>query len=258
MSLPRPNTIPPAYTQDFVARAIALYGAIGLDDTIAYYNTPESIDGQWYMFIDDRDNMTLALAANQDLVGKHASEAVGPNNFPSGDAIVALADEDGEWFSYTFPNPATGGYQAKHSWIVRYDGLLFGSGWYEPAAPKHDAPAYTQDFVARAINLYNAVGRDATVAYYKTKESVDGQWYVFIVDENGYTISHHNEMFIGRDPALRIDATGHFYGDDLLGATEAGRWVDYVLLNPETGTERQKHTWAVRHDGLIFGSGWYE
>ncbi len=248
----------PAYTQDFVTKAINLYDAIGLEATVAYYNTPESIDGQWYMFIDDRDDVILALAANQDLVGKHASEAVGPNNYPSGDALVAVADEDGEWFSYTFPNPATGGYQAKHAWVVRYDGILFGSGWYEPATPKHDVPAYTQDFVARAISLYDAVGRDATVAYYKTMESVDDQWYVFIIDENGYTISHHNDMFIGRDPALRIDSTGYFYGDNLLGATEAGRWVDYVLLNPDTGTERQKHTWAVRHDGLIFGSGWYE
>ena len=54
------------------------------------------------------------------------------------------------------------------------------------------------------------------------------------------------------------DALGLEADDDLLGATEAGRWVDYVLVNPETGDDRQKHTWAVRHDGLIFASGWYE
>ena len=248
----------PAYTQDFVARAISLYDAIGLDATVAYYNTPESVDDQWYIYILDQNDMMLAHAANPDLVGRPASAAVGPNDYPAGEALVAVADGDGEWFSYTFPNPATGGVEAKHSWVVEYDGLTFGSGWYEPAAPRHDAPAYTQNFVARGISLYNAVGRDATIAYYSTTESVDGQWYVFIIDENGYTIGHHNDMFIGRDPALRIDAAGYFYGDDLLGATEAGRWVDYVLLNPATGTERQKHTWAVRHDGLIFGSGWYE
>ena len=81
---------------------------------------------------------------------------------------------------------------------------------------------------------------------------------MFIVDELGYTIGHHNPMFRNRDPAARVDSTGYFYGGDLLSATEAGRWVDYVLLNPETGDERQKHTWAVLHDGLIFASGWYE
>ena len=121
----------------------------------------------------------------------------------------------------------------------------FGSGWYERGPAKHDAPAYTWAFVGRAIGLYNAIGREDTVGYYNTKESVDGQWYVFIVDEDGYTIGHHNPMFRSRDPSLRVDSTGYFYGEDLLSATESGRWVDYVLLNPETGDEQEKHTWAV-------------
>ncbi len=245
------------YTQHLVKQAIAMYQSEGLDATVAHFNTAESIDGQWYIFILDQGDIMLAHAPNPSLVGQPASFAVGPNNYPAGEAVVAVADEDGEWFSYTFPNPA-GGVQTKHSWMVKYDGLTFGTGWYEPGPPKHDAPAYTQDFVARAISLYEAIGREATIDYYNTRESVDGQWYVFIVDENGYTVGHHNEMFRNRDPALRVDATGYFYGDDLLSATETGRWVDYVLLNPETGDDRQKHTWAVRHDGLIFASGWYE
>ena len=253
-----PKWEPAEYTQYFVKAAISRYKSEGLEATVDYYNTQESIDGQWYMFILDQDDIVLAHAANPDLVGRPASAAVGPNNYPAGEAVVAVADEDGEWFSYTFPNPATGAFEYKHSWLVEYDGLTFGSGWYERAPGKHDAPAYTRTFVGRAIGLYNAIGRDATVAYYNTRESVDGQWYAFIIDENGYSIAHHNEMFRGRDPTLRVDATGYFYGDDLLGATESGRWVDYVLLNPETGDDRQKHTWAVRHDGLIFASGWYE
>ena len=141
--------------------------------------------------------------------------------------------------------------------MVRHEGLVFGSCWYEPGPSTSDAPAYTQAFVQQAINLYDALGLEETIAYYNTEESVDGQWYAFIVDRNGYTIAHHNPDFRGRDPSLRVDATGHFYGDDLLGATEEGRWVDYVLLNPETGDDRQKHTWAVLYDGLIFASGWY-
>ena len=248
----------PAYTRAFVEQAINLYNAVGLEDTVAYYNTKESIDGQWYVFIFDRDDTMLAHAANPDLVGKPASYAVGPNNYPAGDAVAASDREAGAWFSYTYPNPATGGVQSKHSWIVSYDGYTFGSGWYEPGPPKSDAPAYTKAFVESAINLYNAIGREATLEYYKTTDSVDGQWYIFIVDGDGYTLSHHQPKYLGRDPALRFDAKGYFYGDDLMSATEAGRWVDYFLLNPETGADRQKHTWAVLHDGLIFASGWYE
>ena len=133
------------------------------------------------------------------------------------------------------------------------------TGYATATVPSKSTPAdYTKFLVRDAISRYESEGLDATVAYYNTKESVDGQWYVFIIDSDGYTIAHHNPQFRGRDPSLRVDATGYFYGDDLRSATEAGHWVDYLLLNPESGENRQKHTWIVRHDGLLFGSGWYE
>ena len=248
----------PAYTKAFVQQSMNLYDAVGLDDTLAYYNTEQSVDGQWYTFIFDQNDNLVAHAADPSLVNLPASEVLGPNKYPTGQAVVASADEDGEWFSYTYPNPDTGGVETKHSWVVRHDGLVFGSGWYERGPGKSDAPAYTKSFVQQALSLYDALGLDAAIDFYGSKESLDGQWYVFIVDSDGYTIAHHNPMFLGRDPALRIDATGYFYGDDLMSATETGRWVDYVLINPETGDDRQKHTWAVLHDGLIFASGWYE
>ena len=75
-----------------------------------------------------------------------------------------------------------------------------------------DAPAYTKSVVSQALNLYDALGLEAAVEYYSSSESVDDQWYVFIVDEEGYTIAHHNPVFLGRDPSLRVDATGYFYG----------------------------------------------
>ena len=247
----------PAYTKAFVQQATNLYVALGLEETVAYYNTKESVDGQWYVFIID-ENQTIVAHANPDLVGKHISQALGPNSYPTGSAVAASADQDGAWFDYTYANPASGVVETKHSWVVIHDGITFGSGWYERGPGKSDAPAYTMAFVQQATNLYVALGLEETVAYYNTKESVDGQWYVFIIDPDGYTIAHHNPQFRGRDPSLRVDATGYFYGDDLQSATEAGHWVDYVLLNPESGENRQKHTWIVRHDGLIFGSGWYE
>ncbi len=254
-----PKSDQAAYTQAFVQSAINLYDAVGFEDTVAYYNTPESIDGQWYMFIGDENDVMAAHASNSDLVGQSYSEITAPNNYPSGAGVAGVADEDGSWFSYPFADPSTGAVSFKHSWMVRHDGRIFGSGWYEDGPSKSDNPAYTQAFVQRAIDLYEAIGRDATVEYYKTQESRDGQWYVFIVGaEDGITISHPNPIFLGRDPSLRIDARGYFYGDDLLSATESGRWVDYVLENLETSEVQQKHTWAVRHDGLIFASGWYE
>ena len=50
--------------------------------------------------------------------------------------------------------------------MVRHDGLLFGSGWYERGPNKTDAPAYTKSFVEQALNLYDALGLDAAIEYY--------------------------------------------------------------------------------------------
>ena len=247
----------PAYTKAFVQQAMNLYVALGLEETVAYYNTEESVDGQWYVFIIDDNQTIISHAPNPDLVGKDASQALGPNSYPTGSAVAASADEDGAWFDYTYANPASGVVETKHSWVVIHDDITFGSGWYERGPGKSDAPAYTKAFVQQAMNLYVALGLEETVAYYNTEESVDGQLYVFIIDPDGYTIAHHNPWFRGRDPSLRVDATGYFYGDDLLSATEAGHWVDYVLLNPESGENRQKHTWIVRHDGLLCTASTY-
>ncbi len=253
-----PKSTPADYTKFLVRDAISRYESEGLEETVAYYNTKESVDGQWYVFMSDENQTVVAHAANPDLVGQHSSQALGPNSYPTGSAVAASADPAGAWFDYTYANPASGVVETKHSWVVIHDGITFGSGWYERGPGQSDAPAYTKAFVQQATNLYVALGLEETVAYYNSKESVDGQWYVFIIDPDGYTIAHHNPQFRGRDPSLRVDATGYFYGDDLQSATEAGHWVDYVLLNPESGENRQKHTWIVRHDGLLFGSGWYE
>ena len=249
---------PAAYTQTFVRQALNLYDAVGLEDTLTYYNSSESIDGQWYVFIGDRDDVLVAHAFDPDLVGRHASEVVGPNDYPSGLAVLAVADEDGEWFSYTYPNPATGAVETKHSWIVAHDGLVFGSGWYEAGPRKSDAPAYTRALVQQALNLYDALGLEDTVAYYSSEVNVDGPWYVFIIGGDGRIIAHYDPERMGLDAPSLTDSAGRLYGPELVGATEEGGWVDYVKLNPETGREQQKHSWVVRHDGLVFGSGWYE
>ena len=153
----RPRPILPAYTRAFVQQAINLHNAVGLEDTVAYYNTRESVDGQWYVFMIDADG-TVVAHANPDLVGQPASDVPGPNNYPTGAAVAASADENGAWFDYTFTNPATGSVETKHSWIVIHGGITFGSGWYEEGPRKTDSPAYTRAFVQQAINLYRCPG----------------------------------------------------------------------------------------------------
>ncbi len=125
---------------------------------------------------------------------------------------------------------------------------------------KADRAGYTVATVEKALRLYDNKGREATLAYYNSRESVDGEWYVIIADENKEIIAHPNPDVLGESllGPMGVDFTGYRHGEAIAGATEAGEWGDYVFFNPATGRDEYKHTWAVRHGGLIFASGWYQ
>lgn len=250
---------PAAYTQAFVERAIDRYNNLGLQATLDYYNSPDSIDGQWYVFIANTD-ILLANAGVPSVVGMPNAETNGPDGFPIGLQIPAVASEEGVWVDYFWVNPATGETQTKHSWVVRHDGLIFGSGWYE-AGPSRDQPdTYTQAFVQRGITLYNDVGLDAVLDYYNTQQSLDGAWYLFVFDENDVLRTHAATPSLVGLPAREVTGPDGFPAglQVVADATPEGAWTSYSWVNPETREPESKHSWVVRHDGLVFGSGWYE
>ena len=117
---------------------------------------------------------------------------------------------------------------------------------------KDNPPAYTQAIVQDAIRLYRREGRQAIIDRYRSRDNVDGQWYVFILDENKKGLAHYNPDRIGADASLAP------HGDELTSATAEGKWFSHTNINPETGTERLKHFWIILYDGLTFASGWYQ
>lgn len=128
-------------------------------------------------------------------------------------------------------------------------------------SPVTEPGAYTKAFVERAIERYDDEGLEKTVAYYNTAESVDGDWYVFILNEDDVFLSHPTiPANVGKDLTSDefVGADGFHFGKALVAATEDGDWVSYHYLNPNSNAEEQKHSWVVERDGLIFGSGWYQ
>ena len=134
--------------------------------------------------------------------------------------------------------------------------------------PPRSAPAdYTRFFVEKAISRYQTHGLDATLAHYNRPESIDGQWYVFVIDENDLVIAHPDPGRLGLDLKgwVGTDTNGYNFGPEMLSATGEGKWVSYVYENPESGDLGARHTgelelknvWVVRHDGLLFASGSY-
>ena len=133
------------------------------------------------------------------------------------------------------------------------------------AVPSKATPAeYTQYVVDNAVARYGSQGLDATVAHYNREDSVDGQWYVFIIDEHDQFIAHPDPGRLGLDLNgwVGTDANGYEFGPAMLAATEDGTWVSYVYRNPESGGIESgdfelKNVWVERRDGLLFASGWY-
>lgn len=117
---------------------------------------------------------------------------------------------------------------------------------------------YTKYLVQQAIDRYDNEGREATFKHYSSAESLNGSWYVFVIEGDYLVVNPNRPDLVGTSTAARSDVKGKPYGEDLVAATEDGVWVDYFFRHPVTGEDTQKYSWAVRHDGLVFASGWFD
>ena len=151
--------------------------------------------------------------------------------------------------------------------------LAFGNNKTEPHTQrasqqppaKTEAADYTKFVVDQAIDRYENDGLDATLAHYNDSASIDDQWYVFIIDKNDTIVGHYDPTRLGQDinGPVGTDLNGLVFGQQMLAADEDGAWVSYIYTNPASGqlddqaSFEFKNAWVVRHDDLLFGSGWY-
>ena len=258
---------PEAFTVAFVQAAIDLYKTEGSAATAAYYNDPMSIHGQWYVFIADTNDLYVAHPAAPNLVGKEINDVPGLDGTLIG-MDIAMATEEGRWTEYLWPNPENNKLELKRTWSIRHDGYLFASGYYEPWSPdlttltlpsKDDPVAFTHALVLAAVARYESEGVEATATYYNDPMNVDGQWYVFITDENDIFVAHApRQDLLGTDLKEVMGPDGSALGIEIAKATGTGHWTQYLWPNPESGMDEMKRTWAIRHDGYLFGTGYYE
>lgn len=259
---------PEAFTVAFVQTAVDLYKAEGAEATATYYNDPANVEGQWYVFMTDENNIYLAHPFAPGFIGTDITKIPGVDGAFVG-AEIAMATTEGRWTEYLWPNPETNKLEQKRTWSIRQDEYLFAAGYYESWGPdpatltfasKDDPEAFTYDFVLAAIARYEFEGVDATAAYYNDPANIDGQWYVFITDVDDMFVAHApSPDLIGTDlkDLLGLDGS-RMLGVEIAKATGTGLWIEYLWPNPATGENEQKRTWAIRHDGYLFGSGYYE
>ena len=258
---------PEAFTVALVQAAVELHIAEGNEAVVTYYHDPANIQGQWYVVITDENDIFVVHPFAPTFVGRDIKDIPSIDGTSEG-ANIAMATTDGRWTEYLWPNPETNKLELKRMWSIRNDGYLFASGYYEPWSPdpatlsiasQDDPVAFTRDIILEAIARYETEGVEATAAYYNDPANIDGQWYVFITDENDFFVAHGPRPdFIGTDLKDVIGPDGSMVGVEIAKATGVGLWIEYLGPNPETGENEQKRTWAIRHDGYLFGSGYYE
>ena len=275
---------PGAYAKWRVRQAIArhqsnLDNALPEDDplkarqaTIDYYNTQAESDGEWHTFIVDAETGLLeAHTAFPHLLGSDITAKVDVNGNPYGEQILA-APEQGVWVDYVYLNPATDRGGLYHAWIVRHEGLLFGSGWYErsynrPEVTLKQPYAYTRQLAEDAIWYYQANGIDKLLAYYNSPVSTHADWHVFLFNADGEILAHPKTggqnpstgEDIGQSPCspLGTDNEGYTFGATMLTAEEPGLWVDYQCAH--TGKVlSNEHAWVMRIDDIFVAAVWQE
>ena len=246
---------PREYTVEYVDRAIELYDQRGLEAMKAYYNSAESFEGEWYLFAIDANDIYIVHPLFPRLIGTDIKDVVDSTGYELGKDI-AKATEEGRWIEYLWPHPVTLDEVPKVSYAKRYDGYIFASGYY-PVPGKPDV--YTQDYVQKAIDLYDSDGLDATVARYNSRDSLDNQWYLVLADvANEMVLAHGLRPDLsGTNVTNLLDPEGFNIGEALLAAPENGYWFQIAFFSSLEAGFSRINVWAVRHNGLVFASGYF-
>ncbi|MDE2669797.1 MAG: cache domain-containing protein [Chloroflexota bacterium] len=258
-----PETGPPAwrgadpreYTIQYVHAAIERYERDGLQSMLNYYNSVASFEGEWYLFATDASDIYHVHPLIPALIGTDIKDVVGSDGYELGKAL-AEATEEGVWVEYLWPHPVTLKEVPKVGYAVRRDGMLFASGYYVRI---EDPVGHTRAYVQQAIDYYESNGLDATIALYSSEESLDGQWGLTLADENDILlVAHIAPQFIGTDLKALPSSGDRSLGQELASATEDGIWVSNIFPNVRSSETLYSHTWAIRHDGLLFMSRYYD
>ncbi len=258
-----PETGPPAwrdadpreYTIQYVSQAIERYDNEGLESMLNYYNSVASFEGEWYLFATNENDIYHVHPLLPLLIGTDIKDVVGSDGYELGKELAKATDGgEGVWVEYLWPHPVTLKEVPKVGYAVRHDGMLFASGYYVQV---EDPAGHTKAYVQKAIEYYQANGLDATIAHYNSAESVDGQWNLTMADEDDVVrVAVLAPHLIGTD--LKELGRVRKVGEEMAAATEDGAWVSFVFPNARSSETLYAHVWAIRHDGLLFTSRYYD
>ena len=145
--------------------------------------------------------------------------------------------------------------------LVALTFICWFAGVFGAAGVERGSAEDAQALVARAIDAYKAEGAAAFQRMTApSTEFRNRDLYVFVIGPDHKTVAHGGDAkLVGMDVRQNIDPDGKAFGRAFVEeANEAGSWVEYKMLDPQSGAVLPKSSWIVRHDGYIFGAGIYK
>ncbi len=118
----------------------------------------------------------------------------------------------------------------------------------------------SQTLVDEVIKKYDNEGKDLSALedFLEFKINSTSERYAFVIDfDTKKIVAHPNTELLGQDSFALINASES--EESILEnlKNSDGHWVYYDFMNPETENLEPKTSWFKLHDGLIFGSGFY-
>ena len=118
----------------------------------------------------------------------------------------------------------------------------------------------SQTLVDEVIKKYDKEGKDLSALENFLEFNINSKdkRYAFVIDyDTEKIVAHPNSELLGEDSFALINASES--EESILEnlKNSDGHWVYYNFENPESGKLEPKTSWFKLHDGLIFGSGFY-
>jgi cytochrome c len=124
----------PANAQALVAKAVAFIKANGKDKALAEFNNPKGafVKGELYVFVLDKDGVTLANGVNPKIVGKTVMDMKDTTGkYFIKDMFAVAAAKGAGWVDYQWPDPVSNIVRAKSTYVEKSGDWLVCVGIYK-------------------------------------------------------------------------------------------------------------------------------
>src|SRR5208337_2607989 len=149
----------------------------------------------------------------------------------------------------------------KAVYFEKVDDVIICSGVYPRPSKRTRRDA--MDWVGRAVDFYNAVGKGISLAEFTNPRGqfVDGEMYIFALNLKGTMVAHGaNGSFVGKQWIDVKDPDGKPFIKEMVDAAhqQGNGWVEYSWYDPEIKETLPKAVYFEKVGDVIICSGVYK